>query len=368
MVLLAAAAAGALTVAPAVFSRTVSRQQAEQEKKDAESEAEKETALVVVDTSQPTACAPLSMKNRVIFIAKEPKFQTITVSAAGGSLILGTAGGAFGLTSGIFVGGAVGVVPALLTFGLSIPAGAAIGGGTGLFTGTVVGTGVGAVGGGAAGSVVYRYRAEIENGYITVKTKVLCTVKDTHSKALCTVEDAKTKTVRAVLAKYEFARQSAQGVKLRICTKADQLKSNTRDIITAPKFKTTATYAGGGAVVGGTAGGAAGTVAGGAMGAAVGVIPALFTFGLSIPIGAAIGGGIGLCAGTVTGGSAGAVCGGAVGYKRYKKENPGTMVITTQTPTPREAARTSRVLKQKEELKQKEALKDIIKDQQLLGA
>ncbi|CAJ1385509.1 unnamed protein product [Effrenium voratum] len=49
---------------------------------------------------------------------------------------------------------------------------------------------------------------------------------------------------------------------------------------------------------GGKFGGGIGAVLGTATGAAVGVIPAIFTFGLSIPICAAVGGGTGLCAGT----------------------------------------------------------------------
>merc|ERR1719272_2866535 len=61
-----------------------------------------------------------------------------------------------------------------------------------------------------------------------------------------------------------------------------------------------------GAVVGGTTTGAFGTV----VGASVGLVPALFTFGLSIPVGAVVG----LCVGTTVGGSAGAVGGGAIGY------------------------------------------------------
>merc|ERR1711879_265909 len=52
-------------------------------------------------------------------------------------------------------------------------------------------------------------------------------------------------------------------------------------------------------------------------GAAIGVVPALFTFGLSIPVGAVIGGGLGLCAGSSTG----AVGGGAVGYYGYKYQS-----------------------------------------------
>jgi hypothetical protein len=44
------------------------------------------------------------------------------------------------------------------------------------------------------------------------------------------------------------------------------------------------------------------------------VVPALFTFGLSIPICAAIGGGTGLAVGSTVGASTGAVGGAAVGY------------------------------------------------------
>lgn len=56
-----------------------------------------------------------------------------------------------------------------------------------------------------------------------------------------------------------------------------------------------------------------------AVGAALGVVPAFFTFGLSIPIGAAIGGGTGLAVGTTVGAAAGAVSGGAAGYGAYAK-------------------------------------------------
>lgn len=72
--------------------------------------------------------------------------------------------------------------------------------------------------------------------------------------------------------------------------------------------------AGAGAVAGGTTGAGAGALAG----AAVGLIPALFTFGLSIPVFAVIGGGVGAAAG----GSTGAAAGGAAGYggHKYRKE------------------------------------------------
>merc|ERR1719511_197501 len=67
----------------------------------------------------------------------------------------------------------------------------------------------------------------------------------------------------------------------------------------------------------GAAGGGLGLVAGGAAGAAVGLVPALFTFGLSIPVCAAIGSGAGACLGTAAGGTTGFVGGGVVGYGAY---------------------------------------------------
>merc|ERR1719237_817694 len=68
----------------------------------------------------------------------------------------------------------------------------------------------------------------------------------------------------------------------------------------------------------GAAGGSAGLMAGGAAGAAVGLVPALFTFGLSIPVCAAIGSSAGACLGTAAGGTTGLVGGGAVGYGAYR--------------------------------------------------
>merc|ERR1712137_288546 len=65
-------------------------------------------------------------------------------------------------------------------------------------------------------------------------------------------------------------------------------------------------------------GGATGLATGTFVGAAVGLIPAVFTFGLSIPIGAAIGGSTGLVAGTVAGGAVGFVGGGVAGRTAHK--------------------------------------------------
>merc|ERR1712087_964489 len=85
-------------------------------------------------------------------------------------------------------------------------------------------------------------------------------------------------------------------------------------LVNDPKFQCTSAGTAVGSVICGVTGGSVGTI----MGAAVGIVPALFTFGLSIPVGATIGGGLGLCAG----GSLGAVGGGAAGYAghTYRKE------------------------------------------------
>merc|ERR1712080_734990 len=81
----------------------------------------------------------MQLKTLVVTRVKDPQFQTLTIHTASGAVTLGCAGGAFGLASGIVTGAAAGIVPALFTFGLSIPAGAALGGGTGLFLGAGTG-------------------------------------------------------------------------------------------------------------------------------------------------------------------------------------------------------------------------------------
>jgi hypothetical protein len=90
------------------------------------------------------------------------------------------------------------------------------------------------------------------------------------------------------------------------------------EVAASHELQFTALSATGGALTLGVSGGAAGCICCGIFGAAVGVVPALFTFGLSIPFGAAVGGGIGLCAGTATGAGVGFVGGGAFGYGAYK--------------------------------------------------
>merc|ERR1712217_58596 len=114
----------------------------------------------------------------------------------------------------------------------------------------------------------------------------------------------------------------SNAINIANCTKAKaaEVGSRMKDVATDPKVQTTAISAAGSAVALGTSGGATGLVAGGFMGTAVGVVPALFTFGLSIPRGAALGSGAGLCVGTVVGGTAGLVGGGVAGCSVYSKQ------------------------------------------------
>merc|ERR1712051_651333 len=85
-------------------------------------------------------------------------------SAIGGAAVLGTGGAATGLLAGGIAGAAVGVLPAIFTFGLSIPVCAVLGGGCGLVTGATVGGATGGFVGGATGYVGYTKRDTIRNG------------------------------------------------------------------------------------------------------------------------------------------------------------------------------------------------------------
>lgn len=82
---------------------------------------------------------------------RNPRIQAAAVSAAGCAVALGATGGVAGLLTGGAIGTALGTIPALFTFGLSIPVGAMLGGGTGLCMGTAFGSTIGFIGGGVAG-------------------------------------------------------------------------------------------------------------------------------------------------------------------------------------------------------------------------
>merc|ERR1712125_58272 len=112
-------------------------------------------------------------KAKTVEIASNKTVQVTAASAAGGAVTLGMAGGVTGLATGGTLGAAIGLVPALFTFGISIPIGAAIGGGCGLVAGTAVGGSTGLVGGGAVGYGAFTKREEIKTGLTAAKTKVI---------------------------------------------------------------------------------------------------------------------------------------------------------------------------------------------------
>jgi len=251
--------------------------------------------------------AKQDLKSRAIALTQNPQFKTITIVTAGGAVTLSAVGGAFGCATGIVTGSLVGVIPAIFTLGLSIPVGATVGGTVGLVVGSTAGGATGAASGGFVGYGTHKYRKEIGAGVLTIKKSanggvrsVKIFVHDKHNAA-------KTHATNQI----EFARvKMSNGVDV-IKQKANKLE----------RHHVVMGGAGVGGVAGATAGGGAGVVAGGAVGAAVGLIPAIFTFGLSIPVFAVIGGAIGGGAGATAGGTGGVVAGGAAGYGGHKYRN-----------------------------------------------
>lgn len=175
----------------------------------------------------------------------------------------------------------------------------------GLCTGAVLGGSAGAVGAGVAGHAGYKHRVQIKDGFIYIQTIAVDTAKDAQIKITGVVNGTliKVKTLTS--------RSQVEAMKLVTLTK-DKLGEVTKKPVAfarEPKVQMTTVGATAGTVAGGVMGGGAGVVVGGA----VGLVPALFTFGLSIPVTAAIGGSIGLFAGS----SVGAVGGGAAGFAGY---------------------------------------------------
>jgi len=242
-------------------------------------------------------------KNQAIALLTHPRTHSVAAGGGGGAVVFGITGGALGCTVGVVGGGAIGVVPAIFTFGLSIPVGAVIGGGVGFVAGTAVGGGAGGLAGGLGGHVGYMYRVEIKNGIVHIKQQAIDMSNSTKTKASAIADRARTQ----VFATCESAKQAA-----------GKHTQRAKGLVKDTHFQVTAASAAGGAAVGGAGGGVIGLGAGGTIGAIIGLVPALFTFGLSIPIGAALGGGAGLCVGSTAGGSVGATVCGTTGYHGYK--------------------------------------------------
>mmetsp|Transcript_34946 Transcript_34946/g.75317 ORF Transcript_34946/g.75317 Transcript_34946/m.75317 type:complete len:424 (+) Transcript_34946:72-1343(+) len=237
---------------------------------------------------------------------EDPQALAAVVCGGSGAVILGSAGAVVGTTTGGAAGLALGAVPAIFTFGLSLPIGAAIGGSVGLASGLVCGGSAGLAAGATSGMTVACFRDDIS--YVTLA-------------AVSRVYDAyDLLVVRPVAA----ARSTTRSVCDRVNTTADYTKAKAKaasvrakEVVSNPQVQVSAGSAAAGAAALGTAGGATGAMVGGATGILVGLVPALFTFGLSIPIGAVVGGGAGLAVGASAGAATGFVGGGAAGSLGY---------------------------------------------------
>lgn len=187
-------------------------------------------------------------------------------SASGLGAMAGGAGGAFvGLLSGI--------IPAPLTFGLSVPINAGIGSIGGMIMGT-------------AGGLICQSMDVVEIEAVTGAQLTQRGHLDTQRTCASSA-------------------RSSPGVLLKIGA-ADPQQENQMDARVSCALK--------GGLAMGSIGGAGGSALGGLVGAAVGLPPAVLTFGLSVPVCATLGSGLGLCIGSVAGGSVGLVGGSLLGH------------------------------------------------------
>lgn len=116
------------------------------------SEPARSKLMAVTDSITTNAIA---VSDNVKGAVSDQGLQATAAGSIGGSAALGAAG--------TVVGAACGIIPAIFTFGLSIPIGAAIGG--------TVGSTVGFIGGGVAGRTAHKHRAEIGDGVAAVANK-----------------------------------------------------------------------------------------------------------------------------------------------------------------------------------------------------
>eukprot|EP00443_Scrippsiella_acuminata_P030470 CAMPEP_0115184636 /NCGR_PEP_ID=MMETSP0270-20121206/9063_1 /TAXON_ID=71861 /ORGANISM="Scrippsiella trochoidea, Strain CCMP3099" /LENGTH=379 /DNA_ID=CAMNT_0002597725 /DNA_START=61 /DNA_END=1200 /DNA_ORIENTATION=- len=332
--------------------------------KDLSEVAEKSSAMKTIITRAEDAKTKAAMKwqaakVKVLEKAKVARAKSVelssdkSVQATAASVVGGaTVGGIGGATGGLLLGGAtgavLGVLPALFTFGLSIPIGAALGAGCGLLMGGATGTATGAGVGGAAGYSAYTRRDEIASFIEQVRAKLVealgkgkCTAAEAKAKAGNKIEDARVKAIDTftlakgfVMSHIAAAKETTLAAVNSAGGKATEMaqvtKVKTIEIASDKQVQVTAASAAGEAAVGEIKGAAVGFATGGAVGAAVGVVPAFFTFGLSIPLFAAIGSGCGLATGAVVGGATGLVGGGATGFGVYTKRDAiGSSVTKT---------------------------------------
>lgn len=257
--------------------------------------------------------------------ASDRGVQVGVASAVSGGVVVGAGGAATGFAAGGLAGAAVGLVPALFTFGLSIPIGAAIGAGCGAVAGGAVAGSVGFTGAGAAGYGAYTKRAEIQGAVASARATLLAAIDRTKSTSKFYATKAKNSIFGAGLAVKKhiiydlmMVRELAWTVRGLAVHHGKITRDKTLKVVKNKEVQGTAVSATGGAVALGAGGAAAGVAAGGTVGAAVGLLPALLTFGLSIPLFGVVGAGCGLLAGSTLGGATGAAA-GAGGYQAYTR-------------------------------------------------
>jgi hypothetical protein len=253
----------------------------------------------------------LRMRTSMVFTpTRVEKIQAIVLSAASGATVLSIMGASFGSAAGATLGIVAGMPSAVLTVGLSIPSGMVMGGTCGACAGVAGGGTLGLIGG-AAGGVAYAYRANLGSGVMLVA--------NTASQMKAELREAVSPNLRAEAV--DCAGRAGRAVLVLPASSSNKHVDDERTVFQAlatdPTLHVTVAGAVSGAVVLGASGGGAGLVTGGVIGAACGVVPAVFTLGLSIPIGFVVGSGTGFWMGTATGGAAGAVGGGALGYTGY---------------------------------------------------
>jgi len=251
-------------------------------------------------------------------VVEKKSFQVSAGSGVVGTVMGGAGGGFMGLFVGGAIGTALGLVPALFTFGLSVPLGALWGSGCGIVAGTALGSTVGLFGATTVGYGAYTHREKISAS--------VGNVADACSGFACDLK-SKVKSNSQIISA-AVKEKSSQAIE--VCSTKLHTGIEGAKVLAADQgFQVTAATAAGGAVVVGAGGAATGLAFGGTLGAAVGVVPALVTFGASIPFCAVVGGVCGSTMGAVCGSAAGLIGGGAVGYGTYsRRESIGNGVTT----------------------------------------
>lgn len=268
-----------------------------------------------------------SMPSRALRVVQNPKLHALlaeeedpqalaaVLAGSGGALCLGSVGAVIGATVGSAFGLCLGAVPALFTFGLSLPVGAVLGGAGGVLCGALTGSSAGFVGGASSGIFFAYFRREIRSSAVYVSAK-LYDVYDLFVARPTNAVKAANRKVR------DGVRNSAVYTKDKALKSTEFMKSAAAN----RQVQVSALGAGAGSIALGTAGAAAGALGGGTVGALVGLVPAVFTFGLSIPIGIAVGGATGLVTGGAVGSGVGFAGGGGLACLAYRQRGlPGNV-------------------------------------------